>query len=284
MSGKRLSDQERSVILALHRRGVPAEQIAEQSGRSLRTVYTVMARAAEMRRCSDCGEFQPTTEAFYRDRTRTAKTGRESFMRICKECHKRRVRERERRRKDDPQQRERFIAERRRWQKDWRKRNRERVRRYWAAYYARLRRDPERWRAYLEDQRIDYRLRRERQGHPLADPGPGGSKTGGMLPIGPFLRNVVEPAYHEARFVLDAGRPGELKAAGSIEEYVANLLGTHERQVWRWREESAAVSAEVAERAWNALGLNWWDVYEPGDEGYERAARIFGDIGESEAA
>lgn len=270
MTGRRLSGQERALIWTLHRQGVAAKQIAERSGRPLRTVYDVLKQADQMmRRCSACGQFKPADRAFYQDRGR--------HMAVCKECHKRRVRERERRLKENPLTREKFLADRRRREKEWRARNPDRVRAARAASYERLRADPDRWQARLEDQRINYWLRLERAGKPLgqerAEPE---VYQGNRLPVGPFRRRVLDPAYREARYVLDADRPGAPSAAGSVEQYVAHLLGTSERRLWEWRN-GGYVSAELAERAWTELGLNWFDVYSPGDEGYERACALFGE-------
>jgi hypothetical protein len=122
---------------------------------------------------------------------------------ICKACQKAKTREFQRewarnRRAADPEYRRRQIAATLRWQK----RNRAVVRIHEQRRYERMRADPERYARFKGDQRMRYRLRRERAGAappPLSvesyveryGTGFGKAPTVPAEPLAPLLRSAL---------------------------------------------------------------------------------------------
>lgn len=89
----------------------------------------------------------------------------------------------------------------------------------------------------------------------------------GALPAEPLSRAVYA----------EAGGDSDALAA------ICHRAGIHERQLYAWAHgEIERVQFDTADRVITRLGLLWFDVYEPGREGYEDAARAF--AGEAVAA
>lgn len=208
------------------------------------------------RRCSDCGVEKPLTRAYFYTDKRRATGGRQSYMRVCKECHKERVRERRRRQKaEDP---EGFRARHAAWNADWRRRNVERSRGYQKAYRERIRKDPQRWRAHLENQRISYRLRQERRGRPLEAIRPGAVPDvrgdGGLVPVAPLV-----PFVRAWLATLDLPEGDEGSSA-------VTQIGVQGRRWFDWRTGRATmIRFDVADRVIVALDLLPFDVWDDPD-------------------
>jgi hypothetical protein len=115
------------------------------------------------------------------------------------------------------------------------------------AYHARLRADPQRWARTLEDQRLAYRLRRERQGFapkPVSPERYGSPSKWWTLdsePLAAVLRDVL--AEEDTRSLA--------LRAGVDDSLVAKLVRSRER-----------VSVDVADRLLLACGLHLDLVYD----------------------
>ena len=143
---------------------------------------------------------------------------------------------------------ERELAKRREYAKRYAERHPERIREKRKEAWARLKADPDRHAELLENQRIDRRLRAEREGRPfrqikprvlLSDPSP-------ELPARPLA------------VALDALAA---KLEGGIEE-LAVQVGFSSRSYRGWRSgERATVRFDLADKILVAAGLEWWDVW-----------------------
>jgi hypothetical protein len=117
--------------------------------------------------------------------------------------------------RNDPERAAEYREKRNATQREWRHRNPEKGREYERRYKERLRADPDRYAAYIADQRITYKLRRERNG----------------LPIGHGQRNAT------ARFVSSAGRSRKGLSPEPLVLWLERVLQTDHRSI----EEIAAV-------------------------------------------
>lgn len=146
---------------------------------------------------------------------------------------------RERRRKV---QRE-YAKRKQREDPEWRARKNEIQRRY----KAKVRQtDPERAEQWRMDARMNHRLRREREGHPLKTPDPAPTTAGKgrsvpRLPVGPFARWLDRLVEDEAAKLGDFWEGDGVEGP---ESRVANLLGMSKRRlcVYRTRDEPVVLT------------------------------------------
>lgn len=161
----------------------------------------------------------------------------------------------ETRRNTDPVKLERRRASNRKYQRRMRKQNPAVVREQSQAYYERIRKDPAKWAAHLERQRLNYRLRRERLGLPVTRRAPGQqahtSGVGPEIPGEPLFRFVVA---HVDRRLQQMVWENELEAV--------EKLGVSDKTLREWRRRRRkVVRAETADRLFTNMGVSWWDVY-----------------------
>ncbi len=249
-----------------------AEQTREKKKQAEQQRKTFKQDGRWVRRCRLCGEVKALEEGFYR--ARAVPTGRlsEDFQYDCRACQIKRVDGYQSEMwKVDPAFRERRNAERR----AWRARNEDREVVYRRRAREKVRSDPERYKAQLEMQRIGRRLRAEREGRSMRAVVLG-THTGIRLPMGPFRTKVIEAALRQRQF---EHNPMGLVDGESTNDNIigatAEFFGVSERRLWAWRAGSSNLDADAAERALIAMDLLWWEVWEPGDEGYEEARAYF---------
>lgn len=204
-----------------------------------------------MRRCSTCRTVKVLDEEFYVEH-RNDDGSIKGRAYICRSCSVVRTNAIRRERLRDPATAGLARAQSREWQRQWRERNREAYRRSQRAYAERIKADPVRYARQLENERIAYRLRKERRGlgpaqnQRVRKPAPEPKLP--ALPAEPLLR-AVEEHLHQTGGVL------------SLAE-----LGVNERSVRRWREDLEAgrtprVQFRAADKTLLAIGRNVWDVW-----------------------
>jgi hypothetical protein len=194
----------------------------------------------------------------------------------------------------DRQRAQRRVQAKRKRQRDpeW---ERERARRYRAA----VRADPKRMERQRESRRLTIAARVQAEGkqrphlrrvHPK-------SAEGSDVPLGPVLDRVVRPALRSA--LLAAGvrvpdmtdwpavqaaireataayysafdQPGPMMQA-------ARLAGTSERTIWGWMSgERKSIRMQRLDALLVASDKLWFEIYEPGDPGYELVRSSLGD-------
>ena len=177
----------------------------------------------------------------------------------CKPCDVEYKRERTRRRKiEDPSWAARQRAYNAAMQRRWRTANPSKERAKRKRWLDGLRKNPQRHAEFLEMRRIEYHLRREREGHRVV-----GLRSARMaedftpeLPITPFARLIRRLAQEY----------------GGI-EVLALELHIHSRTVRRWLGEAATIRFDSADAVLTHIGLAWWDVWTE-DEYPELHARL----------
>jgi len=203
-----------------------------------------------MRRCSRCTAVKPLETGFYVDEP--AAKGMKRWRYWCKTCDAKRSTEYKRRRFTGPEMRAKYAA----WNREWRKRNPERYKAALKRYADKVKADPQRHAAHLENCRIAYRLRQESRGRSLDSirkqrahlPLP--ADTFGRLPALPIVRALESYARREA---VD-------------EASVCEFVGIDPRNLFAWRMgERQLVQFDVADRVLTGLGLSWWDVWDEND-------------------
>lgn len=220
------------------------------------------------RRCVDCREWKELIEHFpvaYGDQPE----GPRRRHRVCKPCSVERTR---RYRQDvmaDPKAAARHRAYNARMMREWRAKNPEKARAARRRHMARVRRSPAKWEAYLERQRINYRLRAEREGRTV-------SEERARWVLASRRRKRGRPAQLE-------NRTGRVHAAplavaiyrAALEEGVSPDLvcarfDVPPRTLYRWAHGGEAVDGSaalaqhaIADRVLVGLGLLWWEVYDP---------------------
>lgn len=111
-------------------------------------------------------------------------------------------------------------------------------------YQEKLKADPVRYARELENRRLAYHLRKERQGQMLKDGGP--AAAGPEIPVGPLFDAVDRLAR---RLHLE-------------DEDVARVCGVSSRTLNDWRNGKRRVTrSETVDRVLGYLKLNWWDLY-----------------------
>lgn len=216
-----------------------------------------------VRRCGACRETKNLKDGFYR--TRSTPTGKVTldFEYRCKACQCERTSALQRHmRKIDPTFRDKRTAQRSRWRKNNPDKYREARRRQ----RERIKADPKRHAEYRENQRINYRLRKERAGVPLDQIKPAqvlvqARERGGMLPTGPLARAIDQFAARN----------------DVTEKNAPSTVGAHLRQINAWRDGTyAEVQMVVASRVLDHIDMFWWEVWSPEDpEAHGRAYTVF---------
>jgi hypothetical protein len=220
-----------------------------------------------VRRCSepDCEAVKPLASDFYvmqhagkldSDGHRILTT---RYARKCKACHDKMAAVAYRKRKADPRKRARMLKQRSAASKRWREKNLEHAKALGKAWKAKVKADPERHARYLEDTRINYRLRQARAGKPVKD-GRWRAKrqaTGPRrLPTEPLVR-LIETTLDRREAMIDV-----VGDAGANLEAVCADLDVSSRTFRRWRKgEITEVNVGVAERVILAADVEWHDVY-----------------------
>lgn len=109
----------------------------------------------------------------------------------------------------------------------------------------------------------------------------------GAVSAGPLIEKVIKPmfvkALHEVdleapdwtdpKDIMRASRGGANRhqKAGQMgpTQRIANLMGTSERTVYAWLQgERQSLHLATLDTALQGCEINWFEVYEPGDEGY----------------
>ena len=220
-----------------------------------------------VRRCASCRHWLLACEENFHAIERRPSGHVARWLSWCRPCERERKRERKRKMtpeqrraeyektyaaiKADPERYARMKEGHRRAAERWRKTEgyRESKRRY----KRRVQADPKRREAYNENQRMAYRLRRERKGLPVKDPGPIPGHAGPEIPLGPLFAAVE--ALRE--------RLG-IRIEGSGDEYVmfCERLGVSDRTLREWRQDKRnMVRLSTADQILTGVGWNWFDVY-----------------------
>lgn len=202
-----------------------------------------------LRRCSrGCGPFKLLAEFG---------TSPRGVCRDCRNAYKKRLRE-EGRLADDK-------AYQARWRREWNAANPERRRAAWERWYAKVMADPDAHAKRRELARMDYRLKREREGVPLDQQrrirAPVTLRPERLrLPSRPLAEFVDGLAAREAKL---NSLPGEtwVPAVGEI----CSRLGVSDRLLRRWRTGTEAVSVEVAERVVFRAHADWEQIWPKDD-------------------
>ena len=192
-----------------------------------------------VRRCSMCGGVKPLEAAFYISRPRVEGPKRWRYM--CMDCEK------------GPEQRAKHAV----WKREWARRNPELEAAANKRYLDKLKADPERYAVHLENCRIAYRLRQERD-------------------KGRSLDDIRQQRAHHPLPADDFGRLPALPLALALESYArrgaipeenaCELAGIDPRNLFAWRTgERELVLFDVADRVLTRLGLSWWDVWDEND-------------------
>lgn len=273
-----LSPRSEDASHARRRRGVCKVCLDEEAAARAARAQELAARrrtwddpitGVTMRRCCTCEEEKVLDENFYveaRDRETGEIVGR-SYN--CKPCQIARASALLKKRREDPITGPAVRAQYAAYQRASRKRNpvaykaaQERWRRNRDA-------DPEKRAAYLENARIRYRLKREREGHKPrfnVSTATMGADLMPRLPAQPLGELIFELAQN------GDGLTGT--CAG---------LRVDPRNVFAWRTgERESVQFDVADRVLTASARTWWEVW-PLDEYPDVHDLMFGRTGERES-
>lgn len=250
-----------------------------------------------VRRCYKCEQIKPVLAGFYRIHAHI--NGLSAYSYECRSCQLERMARRYRALLKDPERAAQLRARKAEQQRQWRERNRERASAIQRAYRKRMMADSDRHQRWLESQRIAYHLRRERDGHEL--PAADGHATSWVyLPIAPLYNRIVIPrlAMHlrAAIGAIARDRTPRLTSLPDMTDRaavrraieiaaglgfpsvgpVAESLGVSERTINAWvRGERPKLRSSVVEEILLRVDMFWWEVYEPGEDGYELARTVF---------
>jgi hypothetical protein len=156
-------------------------------------------------------------------------------------------------------------------QRAWRRRHPEKNREYERRWKERLRADPERLEAYLADQRITYKLRREAKGLPVRDHGQVNATGRWRASSGKSSPLPIEPLalWLERVVALDPRMPEELAAAMQVHERALSRVlrrehgsvtaGTADALVWGYGKavqmpDAATLAALLKKRCYDMPG------------------------------
>jgi len=220
-----------------------------------RATWTDPKSARKVRRCCRCREVKDLEREFYLRRKGPSTV----YSPHCKDCHNAVTGEAYARRRSDPEQVKRERAAGRATSKRYRETHREKARAASRAWKRRMYADPKRRAQLLEDHRITYRLKREREGLPVR---PNGSRIKAVrqrerrrLPVEP-LASLVTSVIEQR----EADANGERSAVVGT---LCESLGISVRTLYRWKHEGTAVPVGVAERALLALEVEFESVWTP---------------------
>lgn len=177
----------------------------------------------------------------------------------------RKQQERARLARKDPVRREKILDYKRRYNRkspEVRKRQ-DRV------YYAALREDPVRWAKRLADQRMNYRLRKEREGREVRNDnvrlGRGRGSEMAKLPVAPLL------AFLEPKAIVYEGLGKNFKISlKEREARWAEVMGVSLKTYFEWREGVRKTAQfDTVDRLLVTNNVNWHDVYGPPANGHK---------------
>lgn len=200
-----------------------------------RPTTTFFVEGRWVRRCYRCREIKDLETEFNRHKLRER-----GFAYECRSCAKRLVAEStQRRREDDPA--------------EFAQRERERSRRYRAGLYA----DPSRHSEINENRRIDYRLKREREGcavrASIVTPVSG---LPFLLPSQPFAAVVDREIAKRLPFA-ETLPNGDPPGAATV----APSLGIQPRSLLDWRKAARRVRSTTVDRFCTLTGIQWWEIW-----------------------
>lgn len=211
-------------------------------------------RSASHRTCTMCGESKPVPGGFYR--SGKDRLGQPKYAARCKRCADALNAAYLAEAMKDPVKGTRLRAARAEACARWKEANPAKVRDLERAWRAELQADPDRHRRRKEDNRINYRLRREVEtGIPVdqlrsLSNGISAPRSGDpYVPTAPLLELLDETAER------DSG--GEM-------EIILERIGMHARTIFRWRTgEQEMVHMTVADQVLTRLDKLWWEVFTP---------------------
>jgi hypothetical protein len=138
-------------------------------------------------------------------------------------------------------------------------------------YRARLREDPARHAAWLETMRINYKLKREREGHLLEESKrpskPLKFRNGRFEEFTSKMTVDGVPLERALKEVLRLAQPD------NVEEYASAALGVSYRRLREWKSGRERPTVITADSVLTAAGLLWWEVWDPAE--YPDVAAIF---------
>lgn len=209
--------------------------------------------------CCECRQTKDLEVDFYKARREPAGSPRD-WAYQCKICKVKQVRGLTKRQREDPKRAAEIRAQYAQLQREWRERNPERYRQARKRYFKNLHRDPARHARYLENRRIEYRLRLEQEGRStmrVLSTATMGHEGMPELPAGPLADLLADLA----------------KTRESVEQ-LAEEVGVSSRTFRRWREdEHPNVRFDVADAILIAIDRFWWEIW-PEDEYPDLHARL----------
>lgn len=203
-----------------------------QKRQSTKTIDGVL-----MRRCSgahhDGDRWLPLDGEHFAPSIRNPDGSVKRYDYRCKACRSAYVTAYDKRMRRDPIKGPEYRAKRNAVQDSFRHRNPELARAYGQAWKRRLKADPVRYAAYLADQRINYRLRRERAGQPVKARGSGSAVGAHRAPNGRCADRdgrPVEPLalWYEALRAQDHRDADEIAAVMQVNERILNRIERRE--------------------------------------------------------
>lgn len=214
---------------------------------ALRTTFRDPESGRWTRVCCECRQTKDLEHDFYKAR-RIAMGTPKDWNYQCKKCKTAQLQELTRRQRADPQRGPELRAMYARLRREWRARNPDKERANRDRYWARLRKDPERYTRALENRRIEYRLRAEREGRSV--------RALSTAKMGrEHLPKLPAKPLSELLDVLVTQYDGDTEALG-------RALNFSSRNLRAWRTgEREEVQFDVADRILTAAGLMWWEVW-----------------------
>jgi hypothetical protein len=219
----------------------------EQERASRRSTYPDPITSRVMRRCTKCTKSKDLLDHFY-----VSKRGADgepiAYDYYCNPCRIANSTARLRERRKDPA----VCAMYATYQRTWRENHPAEYKAAQARWVANREADPVARARYLENQRIRYRLKREREGHE-----PSFSQSTAMM--GPDWQPRL-PAAPLAALILQLAERDE-----NVGDTCASL-GIDPRNLYAWRTgERDEVAFDVADRVLTCANRSWWDVWPLGE-------------------
>lgn len=216
-----------------------------------------------VRRCPECEKVKSLRNSFHIMRRkgtideRGHRLLKHRYQRLCKLCHLRLSREYQQQAKADAVKREHKRKLHRAASKRWRERNLAKAQASARRYRQQVRNDPERWRQHLEEQRINYRMKRAAEGAPVKPVPQAPPGTLAKVPVAPLLV-LIEQRVAQRQEV--ESLVGDLRGPWLTD--VCEELGIEARRLNAWRRGLyEQVTVVVAERVLLGLDVDWHEVY-----------------------
>lgn len=173
------------------------------------------------------------------------------------------------REKADAEKAARRRARQREIQKRYRDRHPERERESKRRWEAKVRANPQRYAERLADNRMNYWLRKERNGTPL-EIAETKNASGPDLPLGPLVDALLRK-MERLGITIDIGN----NLDDGYERF-CDSIGLSPRTMLAWRTGARSmVRLSTLEKILANTDWHWWDVYGPGDEGYDKVREAF---------